>query len=540
MLRLPLIALLFVLVAGAPGLARGHAVLLETSPADGAALAEAPGAITLRFNEPVRPITVRVLDAGRQAEVEPAALETADGLVRVRLEAPLPPGSYVVTYRVMSADAHPVGGAFVFTIGPTSDPPSPGLAAAPFAHDAAWHVATTAVRALWYGHLLLAAGFALFLVLIPASEELHARLRRTLVWLAPAGVAAGALALGVAGGALLGESALSLLSLRPWLIAAGTPLAASAGTAGLGLVVLALAARRGGRAPLLAGALLVALSFALSGHALTAGPRWLVAPLIALHGLLTAFWVGALWPLLQTVRQAPGAQAAATLAAFSRLAVPAVVALVLAGTVLALVQLRSPSDLIATGYGQRLALKLALVAGLLALAGANRYLLTPWLASDRARSALWLRRTLGADLALAAGVVVLTASLSLTPPPGALPEAHDHDQHAAREDYAVQAAAPGGQLLLVVAPARIGPNRIDLHLMDGAGQPLDALEAELRLSLPEQEIEALRAGAERLSPGRFVAREVALPLAGTWLARADLLVDDFTKLTFQVRVEIRR
>src|SRR5690606_13455763 len=41
--------------------AAAHAVLLESVPADGAALATAPAAIVLRFNEPVAPVLLRLL-----------------------------------------------------------------------------------------------------------------------------------------------------------------------------------------------------------------------------------------------------------------------------------------------------------------------------------------------------------------------------------------------------------------------------------------------------------------------------------------------
>src|SRR4051794_36876185 len=41
--------------------AHAHAVLLDTAPADGAVLATAPTEVTFRFNEPVSPVTLRVL-----------------------------------------------------------------------------------------------------------------------------------------------------------------------------------------------------------------------------------------------------------------------------------------------------------------------------------------------------------------------------------------------------------------------------------------------------------------------------------------------
>jgi len=529
-----LIALLLVL----SGEAGAHAVLLETSPADGAVLARPPESVTLRFSEPVRPITVRMLDATRNVELEPAAIEAVNGEVRVTLVQPLVDGAYVVSWRVASVDSHPVSGAFVFDVGAAAG--HRPQAASPFANDAAWQAAATAARALWYGVLLLAAGLALFPVAIGAPGELRAALCRALPPLALAGIATGVLVLGISGGELQGEDAFALLTPGPWLLAARTPLAASVVVAGLGLMLLAIAARRDRHAPRLAGVILIALSFACSGHAATAEPRWLAMPAFALHALLAALWLGALCALLVAVRRCPPRQAGALLASFSRIALPAVALLVLAGTVLVLVELKSPRDLVATGYGQRLALKLALVACLLGLAVLNRWMLTPALLAGKAGAARWLRRSLGLDLLLAAAVVAMTASLGAVPPPRSLASghaaraAHHHEAHA----YTTRVEIPQGRLVLVATPARAGPNRIDLRLMDPVGQPLDALAAELRLSLPDQGVEALRVEAGRQGIGHFVAPAASLPLAGVWHVQADLLVDDFTKLTFRTRIEV--
>jgi copper transport protein len=538
MSRYWLIALLLLGLAPAPsGEALAHAVMLETEPADGAVLAGPPDAVTLRFSEPVRPIVVRVLDVARNVELEPAAIETEDGAVRVTFARPLEAGTYLVSWRVASVDSHPVSGAFTFDVGAAAGP-RPAVAS-PFADDAAWQTATIAVRSLWYGVLLVAAGLALFPLVIRTPAELRGALRRALPPLALAGMATGVLALGISGSALLGGDASSLLTPAPWLLTAGTPLLASVVAAGLGLVLLTSAAVRGSRAPLAAGAGLIALSFACSGHARTTEPGWLVMPTFALHALLAAFWLGGLCALLVAVRRCPPAQAGRLLAAFSRIALPAVALLLLAGTLLVLVELESPRDLIATGYGQRLALKLALVSSLLGIAAINRWLLTPALLAGRAGAVRWLKRTLGLDLLIAAAVVAMTASLGAVPPPRSLAagEGHDHGAHTQRS-YTARVRTPDVDLWLEVTPARVGRNRIELRFTERGGQPLEALEAELSLSLPEQGVEALRVEARPEGAGRFVAPSVSLPLPGTWEVQADLLVDDFTKLSFRTRIEV--
>jgi copper transport protein len=195
--------------------------------------------------------------------------------------------------------------------------------------------------------------------------------------------------------------------------------------------------------------------------------------------------------------------------------------------------------LITTDYGRLLLLKLALVGVLLGLAAINRLILTPAL-ERRHDAARWLRRTIGADLVLAAGVVGLTAGLGTVPPPRALAEqatAHPHADHGTSE-YATGVEAQGYDLMLVATPATVGENRIDLHLTDDQGQPLDAKALELSVALPDRGVEALRFDAARVAAGHFRSR-ATLPLPGEWQLRIDLLVDDFTKLPIRATIVVQ-
>jgi copper transport protein len=523
------------------GGAHAHAVLLESSPPADATLAEAPERIELRFNEPVRPVLLRLLRAEDGAGVELGAPEATDTALHVALPETLSAGSYVLSYRVTSADGHPVAGSFVFAIGSPEGAGAMALAATG-QDDDFWRAAGVAARALWYGTLLLAAGLALFLALIPAPFELARPLWRALPWLALAGMVASLVMLGATGGALLGDPLAALLTSEPWRIALGSPVALSAAIAIAGLVVLAPwipAAFLPERPRLLAGALLVTSSFGVSGHAATAGPPWVTMPALSVHALCAAYWVGAFAPLLLGLRRLPHAEALLMVRAFARVAVPAVACLVLAGIVISALQLRAPSALITTDYGRLLLLKLGLVTGLLGFAAVNRWVLSPALERGEGGAA-WLRRTVAMDLALATGIVLVTASLGAVPPPRALAEqdAHAHAHDGAR-DYAVHAAARGHHLILVATPAATGDNQLDLYFTDDQNRPVKGEGAELSLTLPEQGIEPLRLAAEPVEPGHYRARS-RLPLSGEWQAQVDLLIDDFTKLAFQTRIAVKR
>jgi copper transport protein len=524
------------LLAGLPWhCANAHAVLLESDPVAQAVLQEAPERVVLRFNEPVRPAALSLLRAADEAKVELQDVEVLDTELHARIPSSLPDGTYVLSYRVTSADGHVVVGSLVFVIGAPDSSPSPAAAAGD--SDWFWTAAGVAARALWYGSLVLATGLALFLGLLPVPEDLRPPLRRWLAALAVIGLAACVAILGATGGALRGGPPDALLQVEPWRIALASPLAASIAAAAPGLCILALVARRPIRAErlvLAGGALLIAAGFALSGHAATAGPGWITRPALMLHALCAAYWVGAFAPLLLALRRLPREQMLVLLRAFSALAVVAVALLLLAGIVLAALQVRTPAALATTDYGRLLLVKLALVALLLGLGAFNRLVLTPAL-ERRTETVVGLRYTIGADLALAAGIVALTAGLGSVPPPRALAE----QAAQARRDYAVHMSAQGRQLLLVATPARAGENRIDLYLTDGQGRPVDAQAAEMAFALPELAVEPLRADAAPVAPGHFRA-SVQLPLAGEWLVQADLLIDDFTKLPFRARIEVAR
>ena len=85
-----------------------HAVLLSTEPADRQVMAIAPKAVVLTFNEPVTPLVIRLIGPDGVVMTPPARADNAAVVVDV---AGLGQGTHVLSWRVISADGHPVGGA---------------------------------------------------------------------------------------------------------------------------------------------------------------------------------------------------------------------------------------------------------------------------------------------------------------------------------------------------------------------------------------------------------------------------------------------
>src|SRR5262249_43886937 len=115
-----ILVLLAALVPGAEAFA--HASLIRSEPPDRAVVAQAPSILVLTFNEPVSPLVVRLVrPTGEATELKDVVANDA------RLTIPLPEGltvgTYLLSWRVISTDGHPVGGALTFSVVHRSERP---------------------------------------------------------------------------------------------------------------------------------------------------------------------------------------------------------------------------------------------------------------------------------------------------------------------------------------------------------------------------------------------------------------------------------
>ena len=289
-----------VLALAAPAAASAHAVLEGTAPERGATLDEPPREVVLRFSEPVEIAfgAVRVYDArGRDVGAGAAAHPRGDDRsVAVPLRPQLPEGGYTVTFRVVSADSHPVSGGFVFSVG------ARGPAGAASVSDLlgerragrATGVAFAATRALQYAAIALAIGSVAVLLLVwlpalaaeagpggdwrAASDAFARRWRGLMITAGVVGVASAAAALPLQAATAAGTSVWSALpETRAVLDTRFGVVWALGGLAWLAL--LALTATRAGAVPALRSATVGAAGVALA----RTGPR-LAALAVPLSG----------------------------------------------------------------------------------------------------------------------------------------------------------------------------------------------------------------------------------------------------------------
>lgn len=508
----------------APGRADAHAALITSSPADGGVVATAPTQLTLSFSEPVSPLVLKLIGP------DGAGHALSRYTLRDRTLAIDPPpglgvGTHVLSWRVVSEDGHPVGGAVVFSIGAPS-------AAVPVVEPAFDPV----VRAgLWLGKLglylglFLGVGGAAFVAWV---APLQAGARRVSIVLSGVGLVAIPIALAAQGLDALGGSPASLIQMSVWRAAAGSSFGLTALVATIALV-LGLASlfihKTAGQGLAAAALLAVGVALAASGHASAASPQGLMRPAVLLHAAGIALWSGALLPLMAALRHG---DAATALSRFSR-RIPVVVgAILVTGTVLAIVQVERPGALVATAYGRLLLVKLALVAALFGLAAWNRFRLTARAESGDGGAVRQIRRVIAAEIVLMLLVFATAAFWRFTPPPRALAIAAS--QPAAVHIHTLEAMAD-----ITVTPGRVGPVTIAVSLLNGEFGPLPAKELRVALSNTAAGIEAIERPASRGPDGVWRVNGFNLPVAGRWTVELEVLVSDFEMRRLTETLEIR-
>lgn len=520
------IAVLFALLAvlGA-GPASAHASLVKTEPADGAMLQQSPNRFSLAFSEPVSPLVLTLV----RPDGTPERLTSfrSDGqTLDIDNPQPLGSGTHVLSWRVISADGHPVGGSLLFSVGSVSAAPAAGDAIDPWLHRAIW-----VVKIMLYLGLFLGVGGAFALSWL-AGEGRGGE--RFVVAMLLAGLIAAPVSLGLQGLDALGAPFEHFAQTTVWKTAFATSFVWTALIAAiaLGLGLLALVLPRADARPFAAIALIaVGVALAASGHASAAAPQWLTRPMVFVHAVGIAFWAGALTPLAVALkRQTAGADM--LLRRFSVAIMPVVAALVVAGIVLAVIQVETVSALVDTDYGRLLLAKLALVVGLFALAATNRWALTRPAEAGQSAARHRLVRSIAVETLIVLAIFGIVAGWRFTPPPRAL--AITAAEPVSTHMMTLQAMAD-----LTVTPGKAGPVSVSIMLMSGDFGPLDAKEVTLVLSRPEAGIEPLKRAATKPGDGTWLVDGLVIPFPGRWTVRLDILVSDFEMVKLEGPIDIR-
>nr|WP_283251655.1 copper resistance protein CopC [Aeromicrobium duanguangcaii] len=523
-----------------PAAAFGHASPIGSTPADGQVLTTPPSQLTVTFTEPVTlgGTGNAVLDAtGKPTEAE---FSVSDRVLTIRPAQPLPRGTHVVTWRVVSADSHPVTGGFTFAVGQAT----PGAIGVPDSQaERELSVVRTTVEALRYAGVLGLAGIVVFFLFIAPTPVRRQPLveRRTRA----------------ATQVFAGLAAVSTLLLAPltssWesgraLASAWGPeawrdgLTSSAGLAVLLValgVALALVGRR--RRPVIAaaGVALAVASLLPVGHTRSYGPSWLVLAADLVHVSAAAVWWGGLVGLAVVLAAGSALRVGdrvTTIARFSAVAGLVLVALVAAGIVLYWRVADSLPALWQTGYGRAVLVKALLLLPVVAVAAWNRFVLVRRLAGREAGDATTvLRRTVTFEVLVVVGVLMATGVLVGQTPPARADTIVTDVSTVQRLELDLD---DSHRVTVVVTPARRGTNAIQVSLTDSDGAVVDVADApRLQLALAEAEVGPLNRTLTKTRAGHWQTT-ADLPLAGAWRVSVAVRIDRYTEPVVSGEVEI--
>ena len=533
-----------------PAVASAHAYLIKTVPAASGVLDTPPTTVALTYDEAVEPrfaIISVTSAAGTQETTGPVRRSPAnpDTLV-VPLRPHLAEGWYLIYWRAISVDGHPVQGAFTYAVGPNPGPaprfPIPSIA------GSATSPQPLVTRTVMFLAVMIAIG--LFVLRFLVARVLGTRaggtgLRALSVAFAVASV------VGLLSIAAYLDAATAIDSLRSVFdVGALVPLfrvtAFGRGYVDM-LLCFALFCVAGWTALYLdqpdrghrsvaelaaqAGALLAAAAVLLvpgtAGHAAQTSPAGLTLSADWVHLISGALWLGGLMGLLVLWFAVPAARRVSVLSVvvprFSNVALGSVAFLVATGTIETIDHMPALDALWRTGFGVAILVKVGLLLTALAVASGNLLRTTPALAAARedpqraAGASGLLGRLASGEVILVAGTVFVAALLSsLAPPPPAFALQNSALAQVGPGPVVHTVNRAGYRLSLLVSPNKAAaPDSFALKITKN-GQPVRHANVTLTFNHTEMEMPQQEYQLNETQPGVYARSAPALVMVGNW------------------------
>ena len=529
----------------APAAASAHAYLTKTVPAASVILNSSPASVQLTYDEAVEPrfALISVTDANAKSQATGPVTRSPSNpdtlLVPIKHVAE---GWYLVYWRAISVDGHPVQGAFTFAVGPNAGP-QPEFR---IPRIAATATSTPLVTAKWLAFLTVMSAIGLFVLRLLIARPLISRVPGTdLRSLSIAFYTAAALGL-LAVAAYL-EEATAIDSLRSFWDVAGVLPLWRATAFGRGWVdvelcfalfgAAAVAAIRVDRpererrsvASLLAlsGALLAAAATLVLpgavGHAGQTSPRELAVPLDWLHLVSGSLWIGGLIGLLVIWRSLPSIQRIAGLGVcvprFSNVAFVSVMVLLGTGVGASILHLPVLAALWQTSYGKAILIKALILVAAMGVAAGNLLHTKPGLGRPEASdaSARLLRRLVSVEVVLVTGAILVAATLSsLAPPPPSFAEVGSALAHVGPGKVTSTVSRNGYTLQVLVDPNRAAaPNSFALKITR-RGRPVRRANVTLNFAMLDMQMPSQEFQLTETAPGIYTRDAPALVMVGHW------------------------
>ena len=528
-----------------PAAASAHAVLLRTVPQASGTVNTAPREVALTFSEAVEPrfaiVSVTDAAANRETAGAPRRSSADPDTIVIPLKR-IAEGWYLVYWRVISVDGHPVRGAFVFAVGPNPGPlpqfvipSSSETAATPKLVTARWLAFLTVMAAVGLAALRLAiarpvvrrvpgASLRAVTVAFGAVSAIGLLAIPAYLLLATAEFAlrsvfdVGALV------PLVRVSAFGRSTFDLWICFALFALAA-------GIAIRIDRPERPERslAELLAlvGAIIAAAAVllvpGLSGHAAQTSPRAFSLLFDWTHLAAGSLWLGGLAGLLVLWRSLPPGPRVGGLSVavprFSNVAFVSVLVIVASGTAASLEHLPTVASLWQTSYGQAILVKVALLGLTIPLAAVNLLRVRPGLAvaaTGEAATRL-LRRLVGVEVLLVAGIVLAASALSSLPPPSkALASIGGASAHVGPAPVSRVVKKNGYTFAFRITPNKAAvPNSFSVHVTKN-GAAVRGAEIVLTFEMLDMEMGNQAYRLQETAPGTYSRGAHALVMVGHW------------------------
>jgi copper transport protein len=545
------VALAVVTAAAAlPTAASAHAYLIKTVPAASGVLDVPPPNAQLTFDEAVEPrfaIVSVTNSAGQQVTTGPVHRSAAnpDTLV-VPLRPHLPQGWYLIYWRAISVDGHPVQGAFTFAVGPNPGP-APQF---PVPKVSATAATPQLLIARWVMFLSVMIAIGLYVLRMLVARPLIRRVNgATLRAVSVAFVIASAVGLiaipvyldfSTANDSL--RSVFDVTALVPLFRV--TEFGRAIADLELCFALFCIAAwislwvdrpdrERRSIAELIASlGALVAIAGVLvvpgaAGHAAQTPPRGLTLLFDWVHLGTASVWFGGLVGLTVLWQSQPARQRVAALSVvvprFSNVALGSVLLLGASGVGETINHLPAVNALWETGFGQAILVKTGLIAVAMTLASVNLLRSTPRLADARARPELaepaagTLRALVSGEAAIIVGIVFAAAVLtSLAPPPPAFSLENSAAATVGPGRVAQTVRRSGYVLQVLVSPNKAAaPDNFALRITKN-GQPVRGANVTLTFNHTEMQMPQQEYQLTETQPGLYSRAAPALVMVGKW------------------------
>jgi copper transport protein len=523
-----------------PASAFAHAALLKTVPSASVTVNSSPKQVSLTYSEAVEPrfAIVSVTDANANSMTTGPPQRNASN--PDQLDVPLkhlPTGWYLVVWRVISVDGHPVRGAFTFAVGPNPGP-APQFTIPSLSETAA---TPKLITARWAVFISFMAAIGLFVLRMFVARPLRSPPRALTVafWISLT-VALVATPIYV----LLATAEFAVRSFWSWgaLIPLMRTSAFGRGYLDLELVLALFALAAGvalwvdrpdreqrSIAELLAtgGALLAAAGASLvpgiAGHAAQTSPRGLSVALDGLHIASGALWVGGLigllvlWGSIGATRRLRGL--AICVPRFSNVALTSVIVLFATGVAAAILRLPTLASLWQTSYGKAIIVKAAILLAAIVVASFNLFKTVPGLRAPEpvASAAALLRALVSTEVLLVASAIAVAAVLSsLAPPPKALASVGAASAHTGPGPVTQVVKSNGYQLEFHVTPNRAAvPNQFAVRITKN-GRPVTGADVTATFTMLDMEMQSQSYRLSETSPGLYEHSAPALVMVGHW------------------------